>query len=252
MNLHFDSQGDGPILILLHGWGMNSGIWCRLLPQLQRHFTLLTVDLPGYGDNQHLHHYSWEQTVECFAQELPVGNWLGWSLGGLLAQQIAADYPSKVLQLITVASSAYFVEQADWPGMKIKVLQAFARGLEQDYRQTLERFLAIQMLGDPQVKSDIKPIRDALAERPQPPLSILRQGLQWLGTIDLRQQVSLIRQPWLQIFGDLDALVPRRSLQAHQALTFAEQIVMTKASHAPFISNPELFKKILLNFLKFD
>ena len=41
--------GSGPALVLLHGWGLHGGIWQTLLPQLEKHYTVHNVDLPGFG-----------------------------------------------------------------------------------------------------------------------------------------------------------------------------------------------------------
>ncbi len=41
--------GDGPPLLLLHGFGISFNIWTNLTPLLRDHFTLVTVELPGIG-----------------------------------------------------------------------------------------------------------------------------------------------------------------------------------------------------------
>lgn len=42
--------------------------------------------------------------------------WLGWSLGGLVASQIALTHPERVQALVTVASSPCFSARDEWPG----------------------------------------------------------------------------------------------------------------------------------------
>ncbi|MFM2486101.1 pimeloyl-ACP methyl ester esterase BioH [Celerinatantimonas yamalensis] len=250
--LHIESKGTGTPLILLHGWGMNSGVWSQLSDLLSKNYQVYWLDLPGYGFSQPCSSLDWRQTVDLLANSLPRGIWLGWSLGGLLAQQVAISYPQKVMRLVTVASSARFVEQPNWPGMKAQVLELFARSLVHDYQKTLERFLAIQTLGSPQAKADIQTIKKQLEQRPLPDLSVLQQGLQWLAQIDLREQVQMIQAPWLQLYGHLDSLVPRQSQLMHAQLTQAQQHVFAKASHAPFISHLNDFVSTLNHFLKVD
>ncbi len=43
------TAGKGPLLVLLHGWGLNSRVWDPVLPQLGRRFTTVCLDLPGHG-----------------------------------------------------------------------------------------------------------------------------------------------------------------------------------------------------------
>ncbi|CAG9295522.1 pimeloyl-ACP methyl ester esterase BioH [Celerinatantimonas diazotrophica] len=248
--IHIDSEGQGPNLILLHGWGMNSGIWEKLVPSLTPYFQLHRVDLPGYGFSQPCTPMAWDAMMEQLAARLPCGHLLGWSLGGLMAQQIAQRYPHQVLSLITVASSAHFVQSPSWPGMKEEVLKLFAKGLESDYRKTLERFLAIQTLGAPDARADIAQIKKSLNQRPLPSLQILHQGLLWLESVDLRRVIPEIACPWLQVYGALDAIVPKDSMHAHQVISSAQQVMIDKASHAPFISHSQQFIGEILNFLE--
>ena len=47
--LNYRMDGDGPPLLLLHGFGISFNIWTNLTPLLRDHFTLVTVELPGIG-----------------------------------------------------------------------------------------------------------------------------------------------------------------------------------------------------------
>ena len=49
MNLHHDVRGQGPALVLLHGWAMHSGLFAPLVAALEPEFELHLVDLPGHG-----------------------------------------------------------------------------------------------------------------------------------------------------------------------------------------------------------
>src|SRR5262249_60468388 len=43
------SGGEGPPLLLLHGYPQTNGMWHRVAPALAAHFSLIVPDLPGYG-----------------------------------------------------------------------------------------------------------------------------------------------------------------------------------------------------------
>jgi len=49
MSLHVDVVGNGPPLVLLHGWAMHGGVFAPLVARLRDRFTLHVVDLPGHG-----------------------------------------------------------------------------------------------------------------------------------------------------------------------------------------------------------
>lgn len=47
--LHVETQGSGPPILLIHGWGMHGGIWANVAKKLSADFQVHSVDLPGYG-----------------------------------------------------------------------------------------------------------------------------------------------------------------------------------------------------------
>ncbi len=124
-------QRGKPTLVLLHGWGLNQAVWQQIIPFFSDDYQLLTLDLPGFGHQQH--HptpYTLTAVVAQLAQQIPPQSLvLGWSLGGLIATQLALDFPDKIKALALVASSPCFLAKTDWPGMESKVLTQFATAL---------------------------------------------------------------------------------------------------------------------------
>lgn len=126
--LYWQTEGAGNTdLVLLHGWGLNAQVWQSMVARLAPHFRLHLVDLPGYGRSQGFGPMSLNDMADCVLAQAPDrAVWLGWSLGGLVASQIALSAPTQVEKLITVASSPCFSAQEGWPGIKPEVLQGFS------------------------------------------------------------------------------------------------------------------------------
>jgi haloacetate dehalogenase len=49
LRMHYQRAGDGPPLVLLHGWPQTSYCWRLVLPELARSHTVIAPDLRGYG-----------------------------------------------------------------------------------------------------------------------------------------------------------------------------------------------------------
>jgi pimeloyl-[acyl-carrier protein] methyl ester esterase len=244
-------ENDKPVLVLLHGWGLNHAVWQQLLPQLTEHYTVLTPDLPGFGlVTSYPEPYLLTAIAAIVAEQIPAGSLvLGWSLGGLVATQIALDYPDKVAALALVASSPCFVAGDDWPGMAPLVLSQFATALAKDVALTIERFLAIQALGSNTARQEIKLLKQALLSLPLPQPGALAGGLRLLAEHDLRQRLAELSIPVAGCFGRLDSLVPVSMLVKLQTLLPQASItILPKASHAPFISHPAEFSQWLLHW----
>lgn len=145
----WQTTGEGNChLVLLHGWGLNAKVWDCITPQLASHFTLHLVDLPGYGRSGGFGAMSLEEMAQRVLENAPDrAIWLGWSLGGLVASQVALSHPDRLQALVTVASSPCFSAHDSWPGIKPDVLSGFQQQLSEDFQRTVERFLALQTLG---------------------------------------------------------------------------------------------------------
>ena len=150
MSVSVERFGQGPDLVLLHGWGMNGAVWHGIVPALAARYRVHLVDLPGFGNSPLAGEaeYSLPWLAEQVATILPEQcHLLGWSLGGLVASQLALNHPERLHSLITVASSPCFMARDEWPGIAPKVLTGFNQMLAGDFKQTIERFLAIQAMG---------------------------------------------------------------------------------------------------------
>lgn len=237
-------QRGKPTLVLLHGWGLNHAVWQQILPFFRDEYQLLTPDLPGFGDQQHYPDpYSLTAVTTQLAAQIPAKSLvLGWSLGGLIATQLALDFPDKVKALALVASSPCFLAKTGWPGMENRILTQFATALSKDLALTVERFLAIQALGSETARQDIKVLKQAVLSLPLPQQAALAGGLQLLAEHDLRAQLARLNMPVAGCYGRLDSLVPVAMLEPLQLLCPKMGItVLPKASHAPFISHQREF-----------
>lgn len=255
-----NNTGDHKIstpVVLIHGWGLNSAVWESSVKQLQQYTDVITVDLPGFGLNVNntLTDYSLANIAKQI--KLSVGKpavYVGWSLGGLVATQLAYDHPEDVLSCVTVASSPCFLSQQEetpaWFGILPTVLQSFYQQLAQDTQKTLDGFLKIQAMGSPNIRQDIKTLKNLVMKHPIPTEQTLRDSLKLLETVDLRTQLSELTLPFLRIYGRLDSLVPKAAIERIDTLLpNSEKYIFNKASHAPFISHEDEFNELLLNWL---
>lgn len=231
-------------LVLLHGWGLNQGVWQGIAPKLAEHFVLTTPDLPGFGLNRNYPQaYQLDEVLDQIADQLPEHSIVcGWSLGGLLAMGLAERHPNKVAQLGLIAASPCFLATHTWPGMRSEVMTQFATALSANLEQTIQRFLAIQAMGSEYARQDIQMLRAALANYPAPEQQAVALALKLLANTDLRETFAQLRIPIAGCFGRLDSLVPATILPLLQAMQpTASFELLPKASHAPFISHPEAF-----------
>jgi len=247
--MHIDDESEGPDLVMLHGWAMHSGIFAPLTRALASRFRLHLVDLPGHGASRDdTDRLDLVETTHRIAAATPRAIWLGWSLGGLLALQAALDESENVRGLVLIASSPRFVAGGDWPlGVAANVLAGFSAGLGQDYRGTIERFLALEAMGSEHVRSELRELKAHVFERGEPAASALERGLDILQTADLRAALPRIAVPSLWIAGRRDRLINPAAM-AWAAMQTRGRYVECNSGHAPFLAHAEALARTIAEF----
>lgn len=253
MSCHIEIIGQGRPLVMLHGWGMHSGVWQPLIKRLSKDYMLFLVDLPGMGNSRPIEPYHLHSLADEVAEMIPgVSDVVGWSLGGLVAQRIALNQPDRIRRLVLVGSTPCFVSGADWQaGVDPANFEAFAENVNHDYRATIMQFLTLQCMKSNDMRATLKQLRSSFELRPTPTQTTLQRALHILLESDLRKEIPNIRKPTLLIHGDCDTLVPVQA--AHwmmQQLPIGYLRVLAGAAHAPFLSHSEQFIEALNQFLE--
>ena len=118
VRLHYLKAGQGPALILLHGYAETSRMWRPILPLLAERFTVIAPDLPGIGDSaipaNGLDMKTAATRVHALARSLGVGKArvVGHDIGLMVAYGYAAQYPSEVEKLVLM--DAFLPGVAGW------------------------------------------------------------------------------------------------------------------------------------------
>jgi pimeloyl-[acyl-carrier protein] methyl ester esterase len=253
MSLHVTTTGQGPRLVLLHGWALNSHVWDDLVPRLASEFSVTCVDLPGHGASRwHAGIDDLDSLAETVVPHLGAHcHLLGWSLGGMVALKLALRHAARIEKLVLVASTPKFVASPDWPSaLQPAVLEHFAARLREDYPATVREFLTLQVRGDERAHEALRILRRRVLVAGELDNAALRAGLRILREADLRSDLPRIRMPALVIAGERDALVPPAAAAAlATGLPQARAQVIERAAHAPFLSHLDEFSSEVRNFL---
>jgi len=251
MTLSVAIIGEGTPVVLLHGWGLHAPVWDELAAALAPRFQVHVADLPGYGDSPLCEPYTVRAIAQAVAREMPpVCRVVGWSLGALVALAWARCAPRQVARLALLAATPCFVQRRDWAhGVERDALLAFTRELESDCDGALERFIALQVLGDDAAGQAAQTLRRTARIR-RSSLAALRGGLQILLDTDLRGALAGIEQRTLVVHGDRDRVIPPAAgRHLGSSVPGARFELIGGAAHAPFLSKPEPVAALVSDFL---
>ncbi len=116
--LNFVREGRGPVMVLSHALGGDLSMWDGLVPYLKDRFTVLRYDQRGHGGSEVVHGPHGigalaDDAAQLIAQQAdgPV-HFVGISMGGMVAQQLAARHPELVTSIVVANSSSHYDETA--------------------------------------------------------------------------------------------------------------------------------------------
>jgi len=118
VTFHYLSAGQGPTVLLLHGYAETSRMWKLIIPQLAARFTVIAPDLPGIGDSSvpsdGLNMKTAAVRVHALAASLGVqkAEVVGHDIGLMVAYAYAAQFPDEVTKLVLM--DAFLPGVGDW------------------------------------------------------------------------------------------------------------------------------------------
>ena len=232
-----------PSLAVLGGWGVSPEILSPWLETLEESVDIHVVDIPDLDAAELL---SVEERSKRLLQSAPANSyWLGWSLGGAIALDLANQFPDRVKGVITLATNPCFVAQDGWAGMEADTFANFLQAYREVPAKTLQRFASLQVAGASEPRTLLRELKANLLE----PQVVLAQLLELLA-IDRREQLAQLEVPTLMMLADSDALVPAE-LSETMRVQFPD-VNLSKvgaSSHLPFQDQPEQLKAAVLAWI---
>jgi len=241
-----------PIVLLLHGLGVNGDSWTLQLPGLSvAGFRPIAPDAPGFGASPYdgrgwtIHRVAAEMAD--LLEELKSGPAyvVGLSMGGIIAQQMALDTPSLVRKLVLV--STFAILRPDTVSGWMYFLQRFillnTLGLPAQARAVAQRIFPNP--GNEQ-------LRETLMETiSQADPRAYRKAMISLGLFNSVKRLGEIKVPTLVVTGKDDSTVtPARQLLLVNGIPGARQILVEGGGHAVPVDTPDIFNRELIKFLR--
>lgn len=253
-DLHIQVYGNGKPLVMIHGWGMHSGLFREFAIQLSERYQVTLLDLPGHGRSKPLDEYSLQHVVNTVTSTLlEPAVFLGWSMGGAVVLQLSEQYPELVNGILLVCSNPKYSKSSDWPhAMNTSVLNNFIRALRENDQITLARFTGLMTQGEgDQTRDILRFVRKRLPEAPTADRNALLWGLDVLQTGDFRSIFRNMTHPAAVLLGENDPLIPVQVVNDLESLNRHARIeVLNNAGHLPFLSQQSRMVDFVSTFMQ--
>jgi 2-succinyl-6-hydroxy-2,4-cyclohexadiene-1-carboxylate synthase len=263
VKLHVEGLVAGPPgrmpLVLLHGFTGDTTTWDRLVPFLTVDRPVLAVDLVGHGRSPAPDDPTAYQMAAAVAQVVRAvrdagivrAHWLGYSMGGRVALNLALSQPAVVASLVLVGTSPGIDDPCE-RAARASADAALADDLDRDgiepfvERWTAKPLFATQSrLGEPYLATARA---QRLGNRPYAlALSLRKMGV---GAMDpLMGRLGEIRAPVLVVAGDLDTKFRRIAADMASRLARGDLVLVPDSGHAVQVEAPAALAAAVSGFL---
>ncbi|MFH1929204.1 MAG: alpha/beta fold hydrolase [Chloroflexota bacterium] len=250
IQMYHEIHGQGYPLVLIHGLSAASTAWAFQVPEFSQRYQVVSMDLRGHGQSDKPEmKYSiglFTRDVVALMDHLGIeqAHIVGASMGGMVAQQLALDYPQRVHRLI-LADSMSHLDKSLRMNMEGGALIAERLGMEAQARNAMPWAFSPWYINEHY--DEIVAIIEQVATLPVQPYL---QSVAATVAHDVRERLGDIAAPTLVITGDQDILVPRQYAEILcQSIPDCRLVVIEGAAHVVNIEQPEAFNAAVLSFL---
>ena len=258
-DLHVEMDGDGPALLLLHGFTGGARTMEPLGRRLADVRQVASVDLPGHGrsgmpaDPQL---FGFGETVDALARLLDKrdhvpADVVGYSMGGRLALGLAVRHPEHVASLSLIGASAGISDPVERSARRRSDDDLAEDLLDHGLEMFVDRWMASPLFAS-QVRLGPDALADSRAQRMDNDPEGLAGSLRGTGSgrqPSYWQDLGGVEVPTLLVVGDEDSKFRAIAMRMAAGLPDSTISVVAEAGHAPHLENLDGTADVILGFL---
>jgi pimeloyl-ACP methyl ester carboxylesterase len=249
VRLAWEAQGDGAPVLLVHGLGYTREGWGPARELLARRYRVFSFDNRGIGESEipsgpyTVAELAGDAVAVLDAVAAERAHVVGASLGGMVAQLLAAEHPERVERLVLVSTTPGGAGAYPLPQQTL-TLMAEAASLPPDV--ALRRFVENALAPGSPLVDEVLAYRKQHPPDPAGWAAQAAAGAAW----DADGRLGRIAAPTLVVAGTADAVVdPRNAQLLADAIPDARLELLDGAGHLPFWERPGEFAALVERFL---
>lgn len=257
--ISYEIYGDGPPLILLHGYALNSLMWEFQVPEFSKRFKVITVDLRGFGQSSCGKQWSGSDMAadviglikDLKLKDVTVA---GFSLSGGSAVRTAIELPDVVTKLILVSSilpsrgkprpkkeEEYQAKEENI--LRLREIEAWADAIGMRKGKLVDNIF--------KRNPDARPVWDRIIDRHNSNflLQMMEARKNTQSLVDWRSRLKDIKQKTLLIFGAEDKQFIDGAYHLDMAIANTKLVIISGAGHMVNLEKPKEFNEAVLKFM---
>ena len=251
ININYAIEGNGTPLVMIAGLGVDLSLWKPQVSAFKEHYQVITFDNRGVGKSDKPEgSYSAKLMAEDTIQlmdflKIENAHVLGASMGGLIAQEIAINYPERIIKLILVSTWACQDNEANGitpnmlEAMKLPTRRGFKRLLGACFNKIFYRLIVV-----PYLKFQTRRMKEL-------EITGLMGQVECVKEYSSLDRLPLIKVPTLVLTGTKDRVIKHESSDTiYQKIPNAKLVKIKNGSHAFCMEMSKAFNKEVLEFLE--
>lgn len=249
LEYRMDGPPQGPVMLLSNSLASDLSMWQpQMAPLMDAGFRVLRYDSRGHGASEAP---PGPYTMEMLAGDalalldhlgLEKASVMGCSMGGMVAQMLAARHPQRVERLVLTATACYMPQPGVWDE---RIAAVRAGGMASVTDSTIDRWFTTS--GQARMAGDVAAVKAIVGATSAEGFCACCAAIR---DMDQRESITAITAPTLVIVGELDPGTPVSAAQAiHERIAGSELVVIPQAAHFVHMECAEAFNETLVGFL---
>jgi len=250
INYELSQKKDAEVVVLSHSLASSLVMWQPQMDVLTRHFRVLAYDTRGHGGSEAtappytLSQLGEDAVALLDALRIDKVHWVGLSMGGMIGQSVALDYPERLHSLSLCDTAAVVPKDAD-PIWQERIDLVRKEGMAPTVQPTLERWFTPPFIAlNPPMGDTIR--QQILATRVDGYVGCSEA----IRRLDYLNRLHEIKAPTLIMVGEDDPGTPIEASRAmHDRIPQSRLVIIPSAAHLSNIEQAEAFNHELMAFL---
>jgi 3-oxoadipate enol-lactonase len=253
-SIYYERHGSGPCIVLLHGAGSNGATWWQQVPALQARYTCFTMDLRCFGRSTappaelQLPLMVQDLIAMLDQESVPRAAVIGQSLGGMVGLRAALHHPQRIAAFVGCDTSLAVAHAGQLDILEKRLTAVAAMSIE-------ERSLGKWFLQNkPELAALYAQINHFNPSAYGIPADEWRSAMRGLNRPENLMPMAALKEvacPVFLVVGREDPIVPWGFVNEVAGLIpQAEAAVVDNAAHSAYFEQPEIFNRLLLDFLR--
>ena len=256
VRLFYEDSGEGPAIILLHGYTGSHKDWAAQIPVLAEKYRVIAMDHRGHGKSAAPSSAS-DYSIRIMAEDargllrhlgIDRSCIMGHSMGGFMAFELVLAYPDMVSALVLVDTSSGEFERAPGFAELRAQLDELAR------TEGMEAAFEHNAANNPMTREQFEKHPERREISKQKMLETSVDGYVYVADSfsrweSLTPRLAEIKVPTLIVVGDEDAPFIKASRVTEESIANSKLVFIAGSGHSPHEEVPDAFNDALLSFL---